>query len=612
MLEYSLIVHVEGTATTRYSGQRTIETEQVLGQFRLRDITRGNGIQTFNMNGGSNYANATDLLDNDNNWTNVEYNNAANDNVLLDAHWGAMMTYDYFLQVHGRNSIDGNGFLLENYVNTEITPFGFSNNDNAFWDNSLLIMTYGEGTNLNPLTALDIIAHEIAHGFQFFSSELSTGDEQRSINEGLSDIWAAMVENFVAPEKDIYLLGTDIGITFRSMSNPKSLGLPDTYLGVNWDFGSNPIHQNSTIISHMFYLLAEGSATTDGVNDNNDFYNINGIGKDKAEQIIFRAQTVYFTPNTNFPTARNLTIMAAEDIFGVNSLEAITVNNAWYAVGIGNLINNSELLQGDPCACYNINTTFTLTNSNNQSVSWQVSANLQILQSSNTAITVKATSTTRAPGFIIANIGGIQIVKDIWVGKTNASSKILGPTTVLYGALVNYSSNPIEGATSYLWYLPYPYDPNATVTVDPSQWGIISGGDTRYLMAIVGPNNGLVQLMGINKCGTGSSKSISVTIGTAGGNPPGEEGIPFSTFGNNNTDKNISIYPNPTNDKFSVILGSNSKSEINLFDINGKLIYSRSTSQSREVIDSSVYSNGIYFLQIKGETNAVKKIIIKH
>ena len=44
----AIIKHVEGIAATRYSGQRTIETEQVSGQFRLRDASRGNGITTFN------------------------------------------------------------------------------------------------------------------------------------------------------------------------------------------------------------------------------------------------------------------------------------------------------------------------------------------------------------------------------------------------------------------------------------------------------------------------------------------------------------------------------------------------------------------------------------
>ena len=36
------------------------------------------------------------FTDNDNHWTAAEYDNINKDNGALDAHWGAMMTYDYF------------------------------------------------------------------------------------------------------------------------------------------------------------------------------------------------------------------------------------------------------------------------------------------------------------------------------------------------------------------------------------------------------------------------------------------------------------------------------------------------------------------------------------
>lgn len=233
------------------------------------------------------------------------------------------------------------------------------------------------------------------------------------------------------------------------------------------------------------------------------------------------------------------------------------------------------------------------------------------MQSSNSAITVKATSNSiRASGYVIANVGGEPITKNIWVGLTNAPGKILGPTTVLYGALVNYTSPAVQGATSYQWYLPYPYDPNATTEPFPSQWGIITGGSTRYLTAIVGPNNGLIQVMGVNKCGIGSSKSLSVSIGNPGGDPPGGGGIPFTLGGGSN--RAIEIYPNPVKDEFVVSLASNTKSSIQLFNLNGKLVYTKNTLQNSEVIKTTNLSNGIYFLQIQGETNAIKKIIVKH
>ena len=123
----SLIRRSNGIAATRYSGNQVISTNQVGGYYVLIDTTRGNGIKTYNLNNSTNVANAVYFTDNDNNWTANEFNNAQKDNGALDAHWGAMMTYDYFKEVHGRNSYDDNNAELINYVHYD------SNYENADW-----------------------------------------------------------------------------------------------------------------------------------------------------------------------------------------------------------------------------------------------------------------------------------------------------------------------------------------------------------------------------------------------------------------------------------------------------------------------------------------------
>ena len=65
------------------------------------------------------------------------------------------MTYDYFWNVHSRNSIDGAGFTLISHAHHD------NNYSNAFWDGQR--MTYGDGgSNNSPFTALDIAGHEIS------------------------------------------------------------------------------------------------------------------------------------------------------------------------------------------------------------------------------------------------------------------------------------------------------------------------------------------------------------------------------------------------------------------------------------------------------------------
>lgn len=286
------------------------------------------------MNNSTNYASATDFLDNNNNWTNTEYNNSNKDNAILDAHWGAEMTYDYFLQNHNRDSYDNNGAVIKSYVH-------YSNNyENAFWDGQR--MTYGDGnTTFDALTSIDVVAHEIGHGVCSNTANLVYQNESGAINEGLSDIWGAMVEFNAAPEKDTYLIGEEIiltGTSLRSMVNPNSgfRAQPDTYQGSFWHTDSSDnggVHTNSGVMNFWFYLLAEGGS---GINDNGDIYDVDGINKVKAARIVYRAESVYFTSTTNYHQARNLTIQATDDLFGENSDESFNVANAWYAVGIGN------------------------------------------------------------------------------------------------------------------------------------------------------------------------------------------------------------------------------------------------------------------------------------
>ena len=117
--ENKLIHHVdeEGTAETVYSGDRTITADSFEGSYRLRDASRGDGVRTFDMNTGTFYGDAVDFTDDDNHWDNY---NPQLDEYATDAHWGAEMTYDYFFEIHGRNSIDATGFQLNSYVHFDV------------------------------------------------------------------------------------------------------------------------------------------------------------------------------------------------------------------------------------------------------------------------------------------------------------------------------------------------------------------------------------------------------------------------------------------------------------------------------------------------------------
>ncbi len=309
-----------GTAVTKYSGTKPITTDSLsTTSFRLRETGRGNGIRTYNMLTGTDYASAVDFTDADNYW-----NNTANmDNAAGDAHWGAEMTYDYFYLKHGRNSIDGNGFALYSYIHYDVA-YG-----NAFWDGQR--MTYGDGSNNNPFTTLDICGHEITHGLDSYTANLDYADESGAMNEGFSDIFGTAIEFYGKPSTANWTCGEDIGMIIRNLANPNATQNPDTYLGTYWDLAQE-VHANSTVLSHWYYRVCQGGS---GTNDLGHAFSVTGIGMTKANNIAFRMLTVYLTSTSDYADARFYAIQAATDLFGGCTPEVETVTNAMYAVGIG-------------------------------------------------------------------------------------------------------------------------------------------------------------------------------------------------------------------------------------------------------------------------------------
>lgn len=318
---------VSGTAVTHYYGLRAISTDSLAtSNYILKDYSRGNGIFTYNLNHNTAYSYASNFTDQDNFW-----NNSSNmDEIATDVHWAAGVSWDYFLDKHGRNGIDGNGYRMISYVH-------FSNGyAGAFWDGMRAV--FGDGNAVyGPMVSVDICAHEYAHGLVQHTAGLLYTGESGALNEGFADIFGTAVEHYALGGQANWTIGEKTGVIIRNIGNPNASGNPDTYLGQYWDVNGE-VHQNSTVLSHWFYLLSVGG---NGVNDNNQVYAVNGIGIDKAAQIAYRMLNVYLTPSSNYTDARDCAIIAATDLFGNCSPEVIAVTNAMYAVGIGNVFNNN-------------------------------------------------------------------------------------------------------------------------------------------------------------------------------------------------------------------------------------------------------------------------------
>ncbi len=319
---------VNGTANTKYSGTKTIITDSTAPfNYRLRENTRGNGVYTFNMKKGTSYGASVDFTDSNNIWNNV---NANKDEVATDCHWGAETTYDYYKNIHGRNSYNNNNARINSYVH-------YSNNyDNAFWDG--IRMTYGDGNTFKPLTSLDVCGHEITHAVTSNSANLIYSYESGQLNESFSDIFGNTIERFGKPGGYSWIIGEEItndGTGLRNMFNPKLKGHPRCYKSTNWYFGAGDnggVHLNSGVQNWWYYLITEGGS---GTNDVSNSYQVDSLGIAKAEKIAYRNLTVYLTPTSQYADARFYSIRSAIDLYGNCSKEVIAVTNAWYACNVG-------------------------------------------------------------------------------------------------------------------------------------------------------------------------------------------------------------------------------------------------------------------------------------
>ncbi|GAA1616369.1 M4 family metallopeptidase [Actinoplanes couchii] len=336
--EYDEINHITGTGNSIFSGTVAVESTLSGSTYQLIDPERGNG-RTCDMNNGT--STCTTFTDDDNVWgTGLNTNRQS---AAVDAAFGAATTFDYFKNVHGRNGIFGDGRGVPSrvhYGNAYV---------NAFWDGAQ--MTYGDGAgNANPLVAIDVAGHEMAHGVteNIVSGGLTYSSESGGLNEATSDIFGSMVEFYANTTADPgdYDIGEEININgngtpLRYMYDPTLDGRSHGCWSTST--ASVDVHYSSGPANHFFFNLAEGTgATAYGTSPVcGAAEGVDGIGRDKAAAIWYRALDVYFASNTRYVntsvpsnTARNYTLSAATDLYGLCSTEYKTVQAAWTAVNV--------------------------------------------------------------------------------------------------------------------------------------------------------------------------------------------------------------------------------------------------------------------------------------
>ena len=264
------------------------------------------------------------------------------DNVAQAAHDHAETVYNYFYNTFGRDSYDGQGADLVSTVHYK------QNYNNAYWTDWYRQMVYGDGDGyrFDPLAlALDVVGHELTHAVSSRTARFVYAEEAGALDESFADFFGVMVSN--EGEIEDWTMGEGVytpyrsGDALRDLSDPAKYGQPDHMNdfmalepGEQPDGDKNDhgyVHSNSGIPNKAAYLTVAGG-THHGIA-------VEGIGREKAEQIYYLAMTSYLSSATDsrwtFMQARYALLNACRQLHSDNGSEYAAVKNAWAAVGIG-------------------------------------------------------------------------------------------------------------------------------------------------------------------------------------------------------------------------------------------------------------------------------------
>ncbi|MEE1739159.1 M4 family metallopeptidase [Streptomyces sp. BE147] len=249
------------------------------------------------------------------------------------AYAGLGATFELLLTAYGRSSIDGKGLPLIGSVHYD------EKYNNAFFDGEQMVFGDGDGEIFLDFTvAIDVIAHELAHGLTQYTANLTYEGQAGALNESVSDVFGSLVKQYSlgqTAEQADWLIGAGLlaprvsGVALRSMKAPGT-AYDDDVLGkdpqpasmedyIETDEDNGGVHLNSGIPNRAFYLLATA---------------LGGNAWERAGQIWFDVLTGgELSAGADFAEFARLTVAATTERFGEGD-EHEAVLKAWSEVGV--------------------------------------------------------------------------------------------------------------------------------------------------------------------------------------------------------------------------------------------------------------------------------------
>ena len=245
----------------------------------------------------------------------------------VSAHNNSGIAYDYFLNIHNHNSINGNKGDIIAFVNVADDDGGGL--DNAFWNGEAMFYGNGKTAFTSLAGGLDVGGHEMGHGVIQALANLEYQGQSGALNESFADIFGVMID------RDDWALGEDIIPNNNVFPSGNMRDMSDPHNGHNP--GSNPLTANGYQPAHMSELFT-GRQDNGGVHINSGiankaFFNFaNTTSKEIAEKVYFRALKEYLTRSSQFIDCRLAVIQAASDLYSANVVAA--AQTAFDQVGI--------------------------------------------------------------------------------------------------------------------------------------------------------------------------------------------------------------------------------------------------------------------------------------
>jgi Zn-dependent metalloprotease len=221
----------------------------------------------------------------------------------------AEFTYDFYAKRFNRNSLDNKGLRLISTTRYRDPNHPSSDYANAFWSSDIGQMVYGK----DYASAIDVVGHELSHGFTSFTSALFYYYQSGAINESLSDVFGELIQRANDGSKE-FLMGEDLPIgAIRSMKDPTQFGDPDKMTSTLWtgDFSftdQGGVHRNSGVGNKTAYLIIKGG-TFNG-------RKITGLGDNKAAAIYYRVNSLLLQSASDYADLGNALKQACKDLIG--------------------------------------------------------------------------------------------------------------------------------------------------------------------------------------------------------------------------------------------------------------------------------------------------------